>query len=621
MLLKLHFCKISNRFNLGFTKFKPVVLLSLAFIFSSLSLFAGADYHFKGDQPLIMPELDKTLSENARKKAHALADYVFACLEFKDHYTLSAQSISYFVSAVKNDPEAETPLRILTTYWKRTDNIDSLLKNLLPIARDNPGAVKLNILIASALKSQNRLDDAIALLENSLKSTGIDAKNSVSADLRSKLILQLTQLYALKKDWDKGEELLDTALEVPDLKNLIFTRLAASLFYSECADLGPDGFFAGWDKRRYRKKLESNLNHLENLCADIDFDVMTLFPILDIYKRYSMHKRAEDLILSQLLINPDDEQAFILLAKVYNDNGKYADAFRVWKILVDSPQFANVRRIWSTISPKIEGVAHNLYYQLGDAALKCKNWDEAVKAFDWGLLNDLEDPKGLFKLGFAYMQMGKFKKAIYKFEKVSDIPDAKYFIAHCFRLLGEPAKALAALEAAEMLAKKQNDKNFLSKDFYMEYIYLADKAGDYEKAEEMALKLLKIYPKDPSLNNFLGYSWADRKKNLAEAEKMIRIALDSDKSNSAFLDSMAWVLYRQKKYSSALNYIQDAIEASEEPLPDAVLRDHYGDICYVMGKEQMALKQWQLALETYSDDLDTGKVEKKIANVMKKLKK
>jgi tetratricopeptide (TPR) repeat protein len=170
------------------------------------------------------------------------------------------------------------------------------------------------------------------------------------------------------------------------------------------------------------------------------------------------------------------------------------------------------------------------------------------------------------------------------------------------------------MKRAEILALKEKDKSFLNKDFYMEYIYIADRAGKYEESEKAALKLLKESPDDPTLNNFLGYQWADRNKNLDRAEEMIQKALDSDDSNEAFLDSMAWVLYRKKEYQRAREYIEEALSAAGPILPDAVIRDHAGDIYSALGKKKQAVKQWRLALETYSDEIDTAKLEEKISS-------
>jgi tetratricopeptide (TPR) repeat protein len=553
------------------------------------------------------------LSDKGRHKAEALADYAVACMEFKDKFTLSEKSVKYFLSAIKNDPDGEIPLKILTTYWNRKSEKEELLKQLLPIAEEHPEAVNLNLAVVKFLISTKQNEKAISLLKRSLSEVGLSGAGKVSGEARAGIILKLVQLYAEKKDWDSGEELLDQVLDTDGLKKLLTVRLAATLFYAACADQGPDGFFAGWSKRRYRRKLEENLNVLEKLCAGESIKAMSIFPVLEVYQRYSMNERAENFILSQLLLNPSDTQLFILLAKVFEDNKKYADAFRAWKLIVNSPRYARLKKIWKTVAMQLN-ISSDLYFQLGYAALNCGNWNEAVKAFDWGLLNNPEDANTLFQLGFAYLKLGKFKKAIYKFEKVSDVAQSGYFIAYCYRQLGEYQKSFDAMKRAEILALKEKDKSFLNKDFYMEYIYIADRAGKYEESEKAALKLLKESPDDPTLNNFLGYQWADRNKNLDRAEEMIQKALDSDDSNEAFLDSMAWVLYRKKEYQRAREYIEEALSAAGPILPDAVIRDHAGDIYSALGKKKQAVKQWRLALETYSDEIDTAKLEEKISS-------
>ena len=65
-----------------------------------------------------------------------------------------------------------------------------------------------------------------------------------------------------------------------------------------------------------------------------------------------------------------------------------------------------------------------------------------------------------------------------------------------------------------------------------------------------------------TVNNDLGYIWADQNKNLAEAEARIRKAIELDRrskkpgpfgagfganpaDNAAYVDSLGWVLYRK----------------------------------------------------------------------------
>src|SRR6202034_2752960 len=80
------------------------------------------------------------------------------------------------------------------------------------------------------------------------------------------------------------------------------------------------------------------------------------------------------------------------------------------------------------------------------------------------------------------------------------------------------------------------------------------------KSEEQLQLILKIDPFNATVNNDLGYQWADQGKNLEIAEDMIRKAIDldrtqrrrsanfsaeDDKDNAAYIDSLGWVLFRR----------------------------------------------------------------------------
>jgi len=619
MLLQSLLYKKYNRFYFGFTKLKPVSLFCLSFLLA-LNAFAEVDFDIGDDDHVFASELKDAMSEQATKKAEALTNYALGCIEFKKSYVLSDIALKRFVKAVENDPKGSVPLSILRRHWIGTGKNTELIENLLPIAQQNPNAVKLNISVSKSLKIEKRIDEAIELLSKSLNSIGLDDSDKGTDAERSELLLNLVLIYGNKKEWSKGEELLDNAFEYPGIRDSLTARLAAAKFYSYCADQGPDGFFAGWNKRRYREKLEKNLKLVEKECEKSKLRSISLFPILQIYKRYKMSERAENLILSQLLLDPEDPQAFILLAKVFEDNENFSNAYRVWEIIVNTSRYPNLKKNWKRLSNLLKADA-NLHYQLGYAALKCEKWQEAVKAFDWGLLKNPNDATALFQLGYAYLKMGKYRKAIYKFEKVQALPDSLYLIAYCYQSLGDYEKAFITMQKAESLAKKLKEDKFLSRDFYMEYAFIADKAKKMEKTEEILEDLIKESPDDALLNNFLGYLWADHNKNLDQAERIIRKALDEEPDNSAYLDSMAWVLYRKKDYKNALDYIERSIEQSETPIPDGVLTDHAGDIHAALGDKKEALKYWKLSLETYSTDVDYEKIKEKIEQMTKSISK
>jgi tetratricopeptide (TPR) repeat protein len=153
-----------------------------------------------------------------------------------------------------------------------------------------------------------------------------------------------------------------------------------------------------------------------------------------------------------------------------------------------------------------------------------------------------------------------------------------------------------------------------------------------DKAGEQLKTLLATHPDDPTYNNDLGYIWADHDMNLDEAEKMIRKALEEDrklrrkraqetnadnekdKDNSAFLDSLGWVLFKQKKYQDAKPILLKAIEDKEGQHIE--IYDHLGDVHQALGEKSEAIAVWEKGVKaagpTKREQERKTQVEKKL---------
>ena len=158
-------------------------------------------------------------------------------------------------------------------------------------------------------------------------------------------------------------------------------------------------------------------------------------------------------------------------------------------------------------------------------------------------------------------------------------------------------------------------------------------AGNVNRAAEQLKTLIEKEPNNPSYYNDLGYIWADHDMNLAESERLIRKALDLDraeqvkknpklkaeemKGNGAYLDSLGWVLFKQKKYKEAKAELLKAIEDKEAQHLE--IYDHLGDVHMALGDREAALKAWRRGLELVGEsrrDLQRKtEVEKKLEKV------
>ena len=78
-------------------------------------------------------------------------------------------------------------------------------------------------------------------------------------------------------------------------------------------------------------------------------------------------------------------------------------------------------------------------------------------------------------------------------------------------------------------------------------------------------------------------------------------AVQLSPDNATYLDTYAWVFFKQKNYSMALLYIKSAVD-NDGDKPSADLLDHYGDILFMNGETEAAVEQWKKALELLPDN-------------------
>ena len=96
------------------------------------------------------------------------------------------------------------------------------------------------------------------------------------------------------------------------------------------------------------------------------------------------------------------------------------------------------------------------------------------------------------------------------------------------------------------------------------------------------------------LNNY-AYFLSEEDKELEKAEQMSLRTIKAEPNNATYLDTYAWILYKQKRYSEAHGYIEQALAA--DSVPSDVLYEHAGDICYRLGNVELAVEYWKQALD------------------------
>jgi tetratricopeptide (TPR) repeat protein len=192
--------------------------------------------------------------------------------------------------------------------------------------------------------------------------------------------------------------------------------------------------------------------------------------------------------------------------------------------------------------------------------------------------------------------------------------------------------AAAETECLALLKENKMPGEVLEIRYVLSYIYSS--ARQTAQAEEQLEAILKIDPNNATACNDLGYLWADEGKNLKEAEGLIRKALEldrqqkqsgpptaraegADQDNAAYLDSLAWVLFRRGQVEEARAQLLKATTLPDGE--DPVIWDHLGDVYQRLEMSDRARTAWQRALHLYEQE-KRRKMDQRYRDLVQKLK-
>ena len=237
------------------------------------------------------------------------------------------------------------------------------------------------------------------------------------------------------------------------------------------------------------------------------------------------------------------------------------------------------------------------HYYLGRLALEDKKPAEAADHFSKTVLLSPEFESGYYFLALAQMDMDQGSQALATLgkarQKFAQSFDLEFYTGLALSRQKSYAEALQHYVAAEVIAQA-TDPQQLREGFYFQMGAAYERKGDYTQAENYFEKCLQLAPEFVEAMNYLGYMWAEHGEKLDKARELIEKALKAEPKNAAYLDSLAWVLFKQKQAQEALPYALKAAELSEKP--DATVYDHLGDIYEALKQPEKAREAWRKSI-------------------------
>jgi Flp pilus assembly protein TadD len=136
-----------------------------------------------------------------------------------------------------------------------------------------------------------------------------------------------------------------------------------------------------------------------------------------------------------------------------------------------------------------------------------------------------------------------------------------------------------------------------------------ERVRKWPQAEADLQTALKLNPDEPTVLNYLGYSWVDQNKNLKTGLQLIEKAVKLKPEDGYIVDSLGWAHFRMGNFKEAVRWLERAVELRPD---DPVLNDHYGDGLWRVGREREAVFQWNQSLQLKPETEDAEKTQKKL---------
>lgn len=366
-------------------------------------------------------------------------------------------------------------------------------------------------------------------------------------------------------------------------------------------------------------KIPEATNELVKLTEHFPKNIEYMGLLAQFYLQYGQNTKAKNLYEKMLLIAPNDPRAHLDLANYYRKTGDFEKSVYHLRIAISSSDL--------NIDPKIK--IFMSFYDLSstDANIKILSYellDSLVKAHPkdpktYSVYADFLSKDKRLEESVAYLKKSRALGAtqVQILEQIvlldadlgwydSLIVDAEIMLeyypnqpgGYLMQGLGylqknEPTNAIDILESGIMYTGKNTR---LKEQFY---IYLADanhNAKQHNQSDSYFEKALEINPKNALVLNNYAYYLALRGVKLDKALEMSMMSNTISPLTPTYLDTWAWILFKQGNYKMALKKIDIALALFDSNTPPDFL-EHKGDILIMMGEVEDAKLHWNNAKE------------------------
>ncbi|SEG75982.1 tetratricopeptide repeat protein [Marinobacterium lutimaris] len=498
-------------------------------------------------------------------------------------------ALDFYLSQVKKsrDPAVAERATRIAQFMRNPDAVLEAATIWSEASPDNPEPDHIR---ATILISEERFDEALPVLERILD----DGSSEAVLILGSK-----SQELSVESAKRYDELLARYSADEPERLDLLLTR---ALLKRRAGD--DDGALALLDQGLTIEPGQTDL----------------LLQKVDILRTRGQQKAALSLIDQGLDASPEQSQLRVQKAQLLIATDPEAAVALIDDIIAEQPD------------------ERQLHYYFALLTLEHEQYAASRRILEQMALQDPHNSNLNFYLGIIDETEGDTESALQHFLSVSSGPNLPQAYSHAVELFDSAEDRAQVAEIIDQGIKRHpglatrlrlTEANWLqSRGLETEALTLLESALKRDPADVSLLYTyaLLIEPQDPQkmlsnleraieldpqngmLQNALGYSLTLYTEDYERAHDLISKALEQHPDDAAVLDSMGWVLFKLGRAQEALNFLQRAYDASEDP----EVASHLVEVLWQLDRTEEAQRLLQENLEKSPDDKHLLEIEQQL---------
>ncbi len=386
----------------------------------------------------------------------------------------------------------------------------------------------------------------------------IDGKSIALSSKKIQMFYQASDTAAIlgetKSLLGSSPDNVDFNVFAGDVFALFENRDSALAYYNRACEIDPSSGLAYYSRANFYNSIGDSVGYDREVFTALkqeSIDVNTKLAIMkgyveEMYSDSTEQPRIRQLFEVLIDQHPHEHDIHDMYARYLIVNGDYASAAEHTELALDiEPD-----------DPQGWQMLVSLYLQIEDHARAEQAAERALRYFP-------DDAEIHLMLGGIYAQTDRSRDARAQYDKAIDVGDSGNveFLSRAYCAIG--------------------DNHYIDGDKDSAFVY-------YERA-------ILYNPQNYTALNNCAYYLACEGRDLDKAMELIGEVLKARNDEPTSMDTYAWVLFKKKDYPAAKDAIDLTLELTPDPSSDVY--EHAGDIYFMNGDPDKAVRFWEQALD------------------------